>query len=181
MKTLLQFSLMCLLTLALVSCSKNGGDGTDPFGGGGGSSALTGKWTSISATGTVGYSTDLGAQLAAAVNQNIATYNLTNVVVFQFETNGKLSLYDMGELYEQGTYSLKGNTLTLTNSQNQSLNMNIAMSESEFTLSAAGTDVAVLVAWAIGDTMLKVNNYGGMFETGVQVSQADLTVKFKKQ
>ena len=173
--TLISILASCLL----VACSSDG-DGTDPFGGGG--NALIGKWTSISATGTVGFTNStLGNSLANAINNSMTTYNLTNVVHLQFDANGRVALYDMGTLYDQGTFSLKGNNLVLTNDQNQTLNMNISLNGNEFTLNASATDIAALVAWAIGDAVLSTNGYGGMVEAGLQVAAADLTIKFQKQ
>ncbi|MDR1880347.1 MAG: lipocalin family protein [Tannerellaceae bacterium] len=170
-----------LASCLLAGCNESG-DGTDPFNIGGGASSLVGKWTSASATGTVAYGTsELGVALANAVNENIQTYILNDVVTFTFETGGTVKLLDMGTLYTQGTYSLKGNTLTLTNQEKQTLNLTIALKETEFTLDASGTEIAALAVWAIGDAVLRANNYGGMTETGLEVTVADLTMKFVKQ
>lgn len=175
-----------MVLCVLASCSKggDGGGGMDPFGGGGGgnNSSLVGKWTSVSATGTVGYTnSQLGNSLTQVVNSNISGYGLENVVDFLFEANGKLTLYDFGTVFEQGTYSLKGNTLTLKNNQNDVLNLNITLSGNEFTLDASGTDIAALVAWAIGDHVLRGNGYAGMTQNGIEVTAANLILKFKKQ
>jgi hypothetical protein len=174
--------LICAFASCLLAgCSKDG-DGTDPFNNGGNNAVLVGKWTSVSTTGSVGYgSSDLGVSLANAVNKSIQTFNLTDVVTFMFETDGMVTLLDMGTLYTQGSYSLKGNTLTLTNTENQTLNMNIVLNGNEFTLNASGTEIAALAAWAIGNAVLKTNEYGGMTEAGLNVTAADLTMKFKKQ
>jgi hypothetical protein len=184
MKTMEKILIFTFAALVFASCSKDG-DGTDPFGGGGGNTAaLVGNWTSTGATGTVGYgSSSLGTSLANVVNESIGSFNLNSVVVFRFETGGLATILDMGTLYAQVTYSLKDNTLTLTNRDDQTLtlSMNITMSGNEFTLDARGTDIAVLAAWAIGNAVLKTNGYDGMTEAGLQVSVADLTIKFQKQ
>ncbi|GHT43858.1 hypothetical protein FACS189438_1860 [Bacteroidia bacterium] len=179
-----------LATCLLLACSTGGGSGAggnDLLGGGGDggggttNSALVGKWTSISATGTVAYgNTQLGVSLANAVNSNMQTYNLTSVADLQFDANGKVSYFDMGTLHDEGTWSLNSNKLKLTNKQNQTLNMDIVLNGNQFTLNASGTEIAALVAWAIGDAVLNNNNYGGMAQTGLEVTVADLTIVFKK-
>jgi hypothetical protein len=171
--------------LAFAACSKGGGEGGGGLIGGGGdegggkNTALVGKWTSVSATGTVVYTTDLGASLAGLVNQDMATYDLTGVSVLEFEANGKMSLYDLGELFAQGTWSVNGTTVKMTNADNESISFT-APTGNEFTISGDSA-VAFLIAWAIGEFELKNNNYQGMFENGVQVSTATLDVKYKKQ
>ena len=176
-----------MVLCVLASCSKDGdgGGGMNPFdgggSGGGSSSSLVGKWTSISCTGTVGYSSStVSVSLTTAVNSNITGYELEGVSYLQFEASGKLSLYDLGTLYEQGTYTLKGNTLTLKNSRNETLNFKITINGNEFTLEASGTEIAALVAWAIGEAVLRYNGYAGMTQTGTEVTVANLTIKFKK-
>ena len=180
-----------LFTCLLLACGTGGGGGSnDPLGGGGGNdgggggtnSALVGKWTSISATGTVAYgNTQLGVSLANAVNGNMQTYDLTGVVDLQFDANGKAKLFDMGTLASEGTWSLSGSTLKLIDTrQNATFSMTITISGNQFTLNAAGTDIAGLAAWAIGDHVLRGNNYGGMTQTGLDVTAADLTMKFQK-
>jgi hypothetical protein len=182
--------LRCVLALAatlmFAACSKDGDGSSDPFGGGGGgngngnSAAIVGKWTSVSATGTVGYTGDLGPSLANAINENIASFILTNVIVFQFDADGKVTMSLLGEIIDQGKWSLNGKALTLTDDQNDSFTCDM-VNEKEFKYTGLNTDISAYVAWAIGNAVLNTNNYGGMSETGTQVSTANLSIKFQKQ
>jgi hypothetical protein len=177
-----------IISIALFSgCDTGGGggtgDGTDPFGGGGGGGGdaagnLTGTWTTVSATGTVNYS---NASLASLVNRDMQTYELDDVLLMTLNADKSFAIVVGGSPKFNGTYSLSGNALTLTDQQKASLTLNLTVSGSEFTCDASGSGLAYWIAWCIGEYELQQAGYGGMTETGVEVTAYNLTLKFKKK
>ena len=166
--------LILFAATVFTSCSKGDDETKD-------SDVLTGKWTCLSVTGTVGYSTDLGNSLAAAINKDITKFNLTNVVDLNFDPSiGKVAIQNMGTFFGQFDYTLSGNRLLLKQN-GYSLNYSINWIGDDFTIDASGTDLAMVAAWAIGNAVLKTNGYGGMNDAGVEVTQYDLIMRFQKQ
>jgi hypothetical protein len=176
--------IICIVLFA--GCDTGGGgsgDSTDPFGGGGGGGGtttgnLTGTWTTISATGTVGYS---NASLATTVNNNMTGYQLDDVITLTFNADKTFTMSVLGDPSDSGKYSMSGNTLTMTNTQNTSVSLNLTVSEKEFTCNASGTPFANIVAWILGEYVLTQNGYQGMSESGISVTSANLTLKFEKK
>ena len=151
---------------------------------GGGSSQLVGTWTSVSATGEIKFSDE---SLSNTINGKMASYDLTDMVIIDFDKEGKVRYADMGFLYKMYDYSLKNNLLTFT--YNNGIDPNtyadlykIEWNEDEFTLTHGGIfvgDIQSRVAYHLADRELKASGQGSA--SGMGVSSINLTIKFKKQ
>jgi hypothetical protein len=147
----------------------------------GGARTLEGAWTSVSATGTISYTNQ---SLSNTVNANMSSYDLTGMVVLDFDAKGKARYADMGMLYRMYDYTLEGDMLTLAYNDGYNRDLyKVALSGDVFTLTHGGIivgDIQKLVACNLADMELKAVGQGGVTQAGTGVSAIDLTIKFKK-
>ena len=137
--------------------------------------ALAGTWTSISVTGTVTYSS---SSLTATVNGKMTSYDLKDMVVLEFDSEGNASVFP--NFY---SYTFKDGVLKLTPLPNgKSDSYKVEVNGNEFTLTHYGLfagDVIGTIAWNIGNKELQANGQS-MSQAGVSITAADLVIKFRK-
>ena len=168
----------------MILCTVIGTTSCDKEEAGGGSSKLVGTWTSVSATGEIKFS---DASLSNTINGKMASYDLTDMVILDFDKDGKVRYADMGFLYRMYGYSLKDNLLTFTYDNGIDPNIysnlyKIDWNGDEFTLTHGGVfvgDIQSRVAYNLADMELKASGQGSA--SGMGVSSINLTIKFKKQ
>ena len=166
---------LMFVATSVTSCNKDDDNG-------GSTSALVGSWTSVSATGTITYSS---SSLSNAVNVKMTTYDLTDMAILDFDKEGKVRYADMRFLYRMYDYALKGDMLTFTHYDGYNKDFyKVTLNGDEFTLTHGDIfvgDIQTLIAYNLADMELKANGQGGVQEAGIGVSAINLTVKFKKQ
>ena len=157
------------------------------------SSMLVGKWTSVSATGTVeyipGYGSDkttapaIAAALTNTVNSNMANYNLTNVSVLEFGSDGKMKINGVTYTYDDVTYKLlKGNELSLKFAgQPTTEEYAVNLKANELTLNDGDNTYIMLgIVSDIGDRELQKQGKS-MDGEKLWVVKADITVKYVRK
>ncbi|MDR1356390.1 MAG: hypothetical protein LBJ58_01825 [Tannerellaceae bacterium] len=193
MKKFLNYAMSAIFAISvLASCSTGGGGGVSPFdiggdvnGGGGGTNNadIVGKWTSVSLTGTVEYTGggQLGPALSEAINQNLATYDMTGVTEMQFDAGGKMTLYDLGAVFLEGTWSVESDgSIKIARNSDEFTFVNAPVN-GEITHNGYNTLLCALAAWAMGDAVLRSNDYKGMEAEGIEITKAQLIIKYKKK
>ena len=140
-------------------------------------SPLVGTWTSVSATGTVTYSSS--AALTNAVNSKMATYDLTNMAVLEFDAKGKAKYLDMG-LPSQYSYSLKDDLLYMTPDFGGGKDLyTVKFVEDGFTLTHGGIFIGDILAQVAGNLGVREREASGL-SGSISISAVNMTIKFQK-
>jgi hypothetical protein len=149
-------------------------------------SALVGNWTSVSATGKVqfGFSA-LGTDVAKVINDNIASYDLNDVMNFNFSKEGvTTSSFMYGVTYlTLWDYSFDNNILTLTAPLGEKQLFSISLQGDEFSIhnyAFSTTEMEIVIGNALGEMEVRKRGYESLAKAGITLSGANLTVKFQK-
>ena len=150
-------------------------------------SVLIGEWTSVSTTGTIKLgSSQLDKDVEQTINNNIASYGLTDVVLFKFEKDGMNVYSRVLSFFGLYKYSFNNNALTFTasistNDEFFDISFN---GNNEFSIKSTGlymSNVAILVASALCIEEIHKRGYESVEAAGIQLrSVNDLTITFKK-
>ena len=150
-------------------------------------SVLIGEWTSVSTTGTIKLgSSQLDKDVEQAINNNIASYDLTDVVLFKFEKDGMNVYSRVLSFFGLYKYSFNNNALTFTasistNDEFFDISFN---GNDEFSIKSTGlymSNVAILAASALCIEEIHKRGYESVEAAGIQLrSVNDLTITFKK-
>jgi len=155
-----------------------------------GASALIGKWTSVSATGTVAFSSSqLGVDVAKIINENLATYDLTGIINFEFGKDGVTanSNHPGVFFYEVWKYTLKDKTLSLGSGRGAADEvLEISFNgKDEFTIKSISiyrSSISTLLAYVLCEKEVIKKGYENVEKSGLQITSANnLTIKFQKQ
>jgi hypothetical protein len=153
-----------------------------------GAPALKGKWTSVSATGRVecGFST-LGEDVANTINKNIAAYDLSGVMNFEFEKDGMAAYSEHSGTFYHNVFKwceLKDNILTITQETGFFEQFEISLNGDEFSMKSIKneySEIEIIIGLALCEMEVRNRGYSSMQEAGLTLSGFNLTVKYQKQ
>ena len=168
---------LTFLLTAFAGCTKE----DDP------AAKFIGKWTSVSATGSVAFgSSALGTDVAKTIKENIASYDLTDVMTFEFEKEGVITYSNAFNRFYMETWKwqLGDVFINLYKPSNESESYHYQFNGDELIIhsftASWWTDVDKIIGVALGEMETRARGYESMIEAGLQLTQGGLTVKFKK-
>lgn len=167
---------------AATSCNKDDDNG-------GSTSAFVGEWKSVSATGSVAFgSSELGTDVAETINNNIASYDLHDVMNFLFTEYSMFAKLDYpGLTYSSSwNYTLEDNILVFSKPPPMTYFeiFSISLHGDEFSIhceSSSTSEIEIAIGRALGEMEVRARGYESMSKAGINISRASLSVKFKKQ
>jgi len=157
-----------------------------------GAPELVGKWTSVSATGTLEYAygnAQLAEDLTKTVNAKMETYNLKNVVLLEFDIKGRLVVTsaEPGITYfNEFNYRLedirapKDNLYMFADNLWLADNVPISLNGDRFTTGVSNSEFDIIVACALGDRELKRMGLTNMQDNNIKVITLRMNITFEK-
>ena len=151
---------------------------------------LIGEWTSVSTTGTIVLAGDseLDNGVEQTINDNIASYDLTDVVILKFGKDG-VNVFSrfLPTFYGMYQYSINNNTLKFTapiSTDDEFFDITFN-GDDEFSIKSTGfyvSNIALLVASALCDKEARERGYESAKQAGLQLYPAiNLTITFRKR
>jgi hypothetical protein len=145
---------------------------------------LIGDWSSFRATGKVAYgSSALGIDLANAINRDMSLLPLRYMgpaARVKLQANGKMTIYDESGEYDSGTFAVNDGKLVLTGKALKGESYAFTVDGKEMTLEANGNTIAMIVAKAMGDDVLRGWGMVSLEYKELSVTAANLNIEFEK-